>query len=171
MLELATSATDGPADHDIEAGRHSVPVVTRLRLAAGRNFMTTGDGASDLSGLAALTRSRRFLGGGRQHLHIDRHSAWGHRCGVARRTKRDRQTRTEQKWFHFQLNGFGSLLQAKRAKSRRGSANGVKLRPPTLEYDLVGPPRSHFAVLFGAHGPGQQRQSKYRASEQGYGRR
>src|SRR5262245_9177577 len=170
MLELATSATDGPADHDIEAGRHSVPVVTRLRLAAGRNFMTTGDGASDLSGLAALTRSRRFLGAGRQHLNIDRHSAWGHRCGVARRTKRDRQTRTEQKWFHFQLNGFGSLLQAKRAKSRR-VPQMAELRPPTLENDLVGPARGHPAVFLRAHSPGQQRQSKYRASEQGCCRR
>ena len=170
MPDLAAAATVGPADYNIEAGWDSVPVVPRLRLAAGRNFMTAGDGASDLSGLAALTRSRRFLGGGRQLLRIDLHSALGHRFCEARRTKRDRQTRTEQKWFVFQLNGFGSLLQAKRAKSRR-VPQMAELRPPTLENDLVGPARGHPAVVLRAHSPGQQRQSKYRASEQGCGRR
>src|SRR5262245_19872090 len=119
MPDLAAAATVGPADHNIEAGGDSVPVVTHLRLAAGRNFMTARDGASDFTGLAALTRSRRFLAGGRQLLCLDFHCRWGGRFCEARRTKRDRQTPTEQKRFHFQLNGFGLLLQAKRAKSRR----------------------------------------------------
>jgi hypothetical protein len=169
MPDLAAAATVGSADHNIEAGGDSVPVVPHLRLAAGRNFMTAGDGASDFSGLAALTRSRRFLCGGRQLLRIDLHSAWSHRFCEARRTKRDRQARTE-KWFHFELNGFGSLLQAKRAKSRR-VPQMAELRPPTLENDLVGPTRGHPAVFLRAYSPGQQRQSKYRASEQGCGRR
>src|SRR5262245_23356160 len=116
MPDLAAAATVGPADHNIEAGGDSVPVVTHLGLAARRNFMTARDGASDFTRLAALTRSRRFLGGGRQLLCLD---LWGGRFCEARRTKRDRQTPTEQKRFHFQLNGFGLLLQAKRAKSRR----------------------------------------------------
>src|SRR5262245_3029647 len=116
---LAAAAAVGRADCNIETGGDPVPVVTHLRLAAGRNFMTAGDGARDLTGLAVRARRRRLLAGRRHRLRIDLHRLRGGRRCEARRTKSDRQTRTEQKWFHFQLNAFGSLLQAKRAKSRR----------------------------------------------------
>ena len=120
--DLAAAATVGPADHNIEACGDAVPVVTHLRLAAGRNFMTAGDGASDLTGLAALTRSCRLLGGGRQLLCIDRHCLWGGRFCEARRTTRDHQTRTGQKRFHCQLNGFGITFASKTGKVAAGSA-------------------------------------------------
>ena len=119
MPDLAAAAAVGRADHNVEAGGDPVPVVTHLRTAAGRNFMTAGDGARDLTRLAARARRRRLLAGRRQPLRIDLHCLRGRRLCEARRTKRDRQTGPKQKWFHFQLNDFGSVLQAKRAKSRR----------------------------------------------------
>jgi hypothetical protein len=155
MPDLAAAAAVGPADHNVEAGGDPVPVVTHLRTAAGGNFMTAGDGARDPTRLAARARRHRLLAGRRQPLRIDLHCLRGRRLCEARRTKRDRQTGPKQNWFHFQLNDLS--FAGKTGKVAAGSACGVKLRPPTLEYDLVGPAPGHFAVLLGAHGPGQQR--------------
>src|SRR5262245_9346022 len=57
--------------------------------------------------------------------------------------------------------------QSKRPKSRRAPVR-QDLRSPALEYDLVSPTRRQPAVILTAHGPGQQRQSKYGAGEQRY---
>src|SRR5262249_10653639 len=42
-----------------------------------------------------------------------------------------------------------------------------RLRPPALEYDLVGPAAGSCAFVLTAHSPCQQRQSENLASEQG----
>lgn len=67
--DLAAAAAVGRADYNIETGGDPVPVVTHLRLAA---VMTAGDGARDLTGLAARARRRRLLTGRRHRFDLHR---------------------------------------------------------------------------------------------------